>query len=211
MSLRLWLIRHGESTWNAIGRVQGWADPPLSEKGKWQAERVAERLVVVPFTALYTSTLQRAYQTAHIIANNVGLVPVQDSRLREHGMGEATGMQWGREAFLTRWPHLTELANQGKPIRTHIPGAEPSISFVTRVTAAMHDIRQAHPVGDVAVVAHGGVFRAYLMEVFGASSGRAEFSFDNVSVSMLEVTEMSFARLRFLNDCSHLVGKETSE
>ena len=68
MSLRLWLVRHGESTWNALGLVQGWADPPLSEVGEWQAEQVAQRLAGVELAAVYSSTLQRAFQTAQIIA-----------------------------------------------------------------------------------------------------------------------------------------------
>jgi broad specificity phosphatase PhoE len=204
MSLRVWLVRHGESTWNAIGRVQGWSDPPLSELGEWQAEQVARRLASVELAAVYTSTLQRAFQTAQIIADKLDLTPVPDPRLREHGMGEATGMVWGREAFFTRWPFLTEIANQGKPIRTHIPGAEPLDTFINRVNAAIHAIRQAHTQGDVAVVAHGGVVRAYLADLMKASLGSAEFSFGNVSISQVEFTEENFAKVRFVNDCCHL-------
>jgi broad specificity phosphatase PhoE len=204
MSLRLWLVRHGESTWNAIERVQGWADPPLSELGIWQAEQVAQRLADIQMVAIYTSTLQRAFQTAQIIADQLGLTPMPDPRFREHGMGEATGMRWGREFFLSRWPILTEIANQGKPIRTHIPGAESSDVFNQRVMAAIDGIRQSHKEGDVAVVAHGGVFRAYLADLLGISMGGAEFSFSNVSISQVEYTEVNFAKIRFLNDCCHL-------
>ncbi len=207
MSLRLWLIRHGESTWNAIGRVQGWADPPLSELGEWQADQVAQRLANVELTTVYTSTLQRAFQTAQIIADRVGLTPVPDPRLREHGMGEATGMIWSREAFFSWWPFLTEIANQGKPIRTHIPGAEPLDAFINRVNAAIHAIRQAHAEGDVAVVAHGGVLRAYLADLLNASLGSAEFSIDNVSISQIEFTEAHFAKVRFVNDRCHLLAE----
>lgn len=207
MSLRLWLVRHGESTWNAMGRVQGWADPPLSELGKWQAERVAQRLALVDFTAIYTSTLQRAFQTAQIIADKIGVTPVPDPRLREHGMGEATGMIWGREAFFSRWTFLTEIASQGKPIRTHIPGAEPHHIFIKRVNHSIGEIRQTHSKGDVAIVAHGGVFRHYLADLLKASLGVAEFSFDNVSLSQIEFTEENFAKIRFVNDCCHLFAE----
>ncbi len=205
MSLRLWLVRHGESTWNATGRVQGWADPPLSELGMWQAERIAQRLANVEFTAIYTSTLQRAFQTAQIIAAKVGVAVVPDPRLREHGMGEATGMIWGRKAFFSRWPFLTEIANQGKPIRTYIPGSEPLETFMNRVNRSIHAIRQTHSGGDIAVVAHGGVFRHYLADLLDASLGKAEFSFDNVSLSQVEYTEENFAKIRFVNDCCHLL------
>jgi broad specificity phosphatase PhoE len=204
MSLRLWLVRHGESTWNAIGRVQGWADPPLSKLGVWQAERAAQRLVHVKLAAIYASTLQRAFQTAHIIADAVGLPVIADPRLREHGMGEATGMIWGRDAFFSRWPFLTEIANQGKPIRTYIPGSEPHNAFINRVNRAIQAIRQVHAKGDVAVVAHGGVFRHYLADLLNASLGKAELSFGNVSISQVEYTEDGFAKIRFVNDCCHL-------
>lgn len=208
MSLRLWLVRHGESTWNAIGRVQGWADPPLSELGEWQAQQVAQRLAKVELLAVYTSTLQRAFQTAQIIADKVNLIPVSDPRLREHGMGEATGMTWGRDAFVARWPFLTELVSQGKPIRAHIPGAEPVEAFTMRINAAIHAIRQKHAEGDVVVVAHGGVFRTYLADLMHASLGHAEFSIGNVSLSQIEFTEVNFAKVRFVNDCHHLSSKE---
>ncbi len=207
MSLRLWLVRHGESTWNALGLVQGWADPPLSEVGKWQAEQVAQRLAGVELAAVYSSTLQRAFQTAEMIAARLGLTPIPDPRLREHGMGEATGMQWGREAFFFRWPFLTEIANQGKPIRTYIPGAEPEQDFINRINAAILAVRQAYTQGDVAVVAHGGVFRAYLADLLHASMGNAEFSFGNVSLSQVEFTEANFTKVRFVNDCTHLFTK----
>jgi broad specificity phosphatase PhoE len=204
MSLRLWLVRHGESTWNAIGRVQGWADPPLSDLGIYQAERVAKRLAEVGLSAIYSSTLQRAFQTAQIISDKVGVPIMPDPRLREHGMGEATGMIWGREAFFSRWPFLTEIANQGKPIRKHIPGAEPPDIFIDRINHSIYAIKKAHIDGDVAVVAHGGVFRHYIADLLDASLGTADFSFGNVSLSQVEYTEENYAKIRFVNDCTHL-------
>ncbi|MDF1512915.1 MAG: histidine phosphatase family protein [Anaerolineae bacterium] len=208
MSLGLWLVRHGESTWNAMERVQGWADPPLSDRGQWQAQQVAHRLVGVPLAAIYCSNLQRALQTAQIVADLVGLTPVSDPRLREHGMGEATGMPWGRDAFISRWPFLTELVNQGKPIREYIPGAESQEAFSNRINAAINEIRQAYAEGDIAVVAHGGVFRAYLADVLHMSMVSAEFSFGNASLTHIEFTEMNFAKVRFVNDCTHVLNQE---
>jgi broad specificity phosphatase PhoE len=205
MSLRLWLVRHGESTWNAIGRVQGWADPPLSELGEWQAHQVARRLADVKMAAVYTSTLQRAFRTAQIISNRLGIIPVPDPRLREHGMGEATGMIWQREDVFSRWPFLTEIAKQGKHIRTYIPGAEPLIPFIQRIRKAVSEIRQIHREGDVTIVAHGGVFRAYLADLLQTSAGGAELSFGNVSLSQVEYAEENCVRVRFVNDCCHLI------
>ena len=71
--MRLLLVRHGESEWNAIGRLQGQADPPLSKLGRRQAAHVAARLVDEGVEAIVASDLERAYDTADAFAGSVGL------------------------------------------------------------------------------------------------------------------------------------------
>lgn len=71
---RLILVRHGQSTWNAQGRIQGWADPPLDDTGQEQARRLAQRLAAEEHTisALYSSPLLRARQTAEALVREAG-------------------------------------------------------------------------------------------------------------------------------------------
>src|SRR5207302_46661 len=92
LATQLLLIRHGESTWNREGRVQGWLDPPLSERGIQQAARLAERLRDEPLDALYASPQQRARATAQAIADIKGLPLQLDDRLREHRLGGIQGL-----------------------------------------------------------------------------------------------------------------------
>ncbi len=203
MSLRLWLVRHGQSTWNAEGRIQGWADPPLSAHGCRQAEQVAGRLAPVGLAAIYTSTQQRAVQTAQAIGAASGLAPILDERFKEHGMGEATGHDW--EWMIEKWPQLQEIASHGESIRPHIPGTEPSPSFNHRVRAAFAELREKHPTGDVVVVSHGGTFRAYLAFLLGVDEKRDPgLRFGNASLTLVEFIAPGWTDIRFVNETCHL-------
>ena len=85
------LIRHGESIWNQERRIQGNLDPDLSDRGRAQAELLAERLKGRPFAALYTSPLRRALDTATILGESAGLAPRSIDGLREIRLGEWEG------------------------------------------------------------------------------------------------------------------------
>lgn len=203
MTLRVWLVRHGESTWNAEGRLQGWADPPLTDVGRWQAGRVAEKLSRVPLLALYTSPLQRALDTASAIGAAVGLEPLCDERLKEVGVGEATGVNW--EEITTRWPHLEVLAQRGEFVVPHIPGAESVASFCGRVADFAAMLCAQHAEGDVAVVSHGGTLRAYLGRLLGIPDGAyVGLRFGNASISRVRYRAAGRVDVTLLNDRCHL-------
>ena len=89
----LWFVRHGESTWNASGFVQGQANGPvLTRKGRAEAANVAGRLAGAAITAIYTSDLQRARETAEIIGRALRIVAAERCpRLRERNFGQAQG------------------------------------------------------------------------------------------------------------------------
>src|ERR671917_2105987 len=88
---RVLLVRHGQSEWNAVGRWQGQADPPLSDVGRQQARSAARSLGALD--AIFASDLQRATETAMIIAAELGVGPVVvDPDLRERDAGEWSGL-----------------------------------------------------------------------------------------------------------------------
>jgi len=98
---RMLLARHGQSEWNALGRWQGQADPPLSELGRQQARAAADRLGTVD--AIVSSDLERALATAAIIAEVLGVGPVLvEPRLRERSAGEWSGLT--RDEIEADWP-----------------------------------------------------------------------------------------------------------
>src|SRR3954451_18850203 len=88
---RMLLVRHGQSEWNATGRWQGQADPPLSDQGRQQAIDAAARIGSVD--VVVSSGLMRALETARIIADQVGVGPVVvEPDLRERHVGEWSGL-----------------------------------------------------------------------------------------------------------------------
>lgn len=203
MTLRIWLVRHAQSTWNAQRRLQGKANPPLTDEGRRQAACVAERLSGIGATALYTSPLRRAAETAQIIGQTTTLRPVQDSRLQEIGVGVASSYRW--EELMQKWPHLERVAEHGDLVLPHIPGAESLSAFGERIAACFADIQSQHGSGDVVVVAHGGVFRAYLSQIMKVRQGYTPvLHLANTSVSQVSFRAPGWTEIRFINDFSHL-------
>ena len=155
---RLLLIRHGETAWNAVGRVQGQLDVPLSSTGMWQAGRLAQRLgarrAAEPIAAVVASPLARAWLTARPVAEALGLSLTADDRLRERGFGVFEGNTM--EEIAARWPD--EFARwRSRDANWVIPDGESGAQFIARTLAALADVARTWTGHTVAVVAHGGV------------------------------------------------------
>ncbi len=147
---RVLLVRHGQSAWNAEGRWQGHADPPLSPLGVAQARAAATAVGAV--SAIVASDLQRAHTTAELIAGQLGIGPVVlEPRLRERDAGEWTGLT--RADIDEQWPGY--LVDGRRP-----PGFELDDAILGRVTDALADLHRHHPGEHVLAVAHAGVIRA---------------------------------------------------
>jgi broad specificity phosphatase PhoE len=147
VTTRVLLVRHGQSEWNAAGRWQGQADPPLSDLGRRQAHEAARAVGAVD--AVWSSDLQRAAETAAIIAADIGVGPVVlDPDLRERDAGEYSGLT--REEIEERFPGY--LASHRRP-----PSWEPDEHLLARALRALHRIAAEVPGGDVLVVTHGGL------------------------------------------------------
>ncbi len=155
--LRVLVIRHGQSEWNALGRWQGQADPPLSELGVLQAAHAAGRVGAVD--AVVASDLERSRHTAEIIAELVGIGPViVDDGFRERDAGEWQGLT--KAEIDQGWPGW--LAERKRP-----PAFEPEDRFRDRIRDALDRVRALIPDGDVLVVAHAGV--VYQLEAVNGS------------------------------------------
>ena len=151
---RLLLVRHGESTWNARGRWQGWADPPLTDLGRAQAEAAAP--AAAPVDAVVSSDLQRARVTAELMAAvlDVGAVHV-DADLRERDVGNFTGLT--RAEIEERWPGALSRGNAS--IARDPRFGETVEALATRVNAALARLAATFAGQRVLVVTHGGVVR----------------------------------------------------
>jgi probable phosphoglycerate mutase len=151
-ALRLLLVRHAQSEWNAAGRWQGQEDPPLSDLGRQQAAAAAHHLGTVD--AIVASPLERASHTAAILAEGIGVGPVLvDAGLMERHAGEWQGLT--HDEIEHDWPG--HLAQRQRP-----PGFEPDETFLARVHGSLGRIAEEVPSGEVLVVTHGGVL--YMLE-----------------------------------------------
>lgn len=149
--VQLWLVRHGQTDWNLIGRYQGQADQPLNAAGLAQAHELAGRLAGQHFDALYSSDLARARQTADIVGSALGLDVRLEPRLREIDQGEWEGMFFND--LVTRFEKEL-IRHRGDP-SVGPPGGETLIQVARRAYAAATDIAAAWPGGQVLVVSHG--------------------------------------------------------
>ena len=146
---KLLVVRHGQSEWNAAGRWQGRADPPLTMEGRRQAAAAAQKLG--SFDAVVSSPLQRAAETAAIIVEHLDIGPVlTEPDLMERDAGEWQGLT--RAEIEMDWPGFLE--NGERP-----PAYEPDGVMLNRVLGALGRIadRAGEAGGEVLVVAHGGV------------------------------------------------------
>lgn len=162
----VYLVRHGETSWNVEKRFQGQLDVELSEKGKAQARAVADWLAGQPveFAALYSSDLKRAIETARIIGAKVGLIPHLDPALREINAGEWQGLI--ASEIEERFPGKLDEWHRKIDSFT-VPGGE-SVSLVQkRVYAAYEQIVSNHPGEAIIIVSHGAALTALLAALHG--------------------------------------------
>ena len=151
---RVIAIRHGETAWNADARLQGQIDIALNDTGQRQARRVADALADADISALYSSDLLRAAQTAQAIAARCGLVLTTDAGLRERGFGIFEGHTWAD--LERRWPDQARRWRE-READFSPEGGESLSSFYTRCIACATHLSARHPGETIALVAHGGV------------------------------------------------------
>lgn len=178
----LYLVRHGETDWNAQKRIQGRTDIPLNETGRAQARTTGELLARRSWDGIYSSPLSRARETAEIIGAAVGIpgVGVIDE-IGERNYGAAEGLEDSQiEAQF--------------PGDTPVPGRETHGEVAARVLPALLDLGVAHPGQSLLVVSHGGVIRSVLNAVDpGVSHGRIS----NGSVHSFELVDGSLELVAF--------------
>jgi broad specificity phosphatase PhoE len=151
----LLLARHGQTDWNAERRWQGHTDRPLNERGREQAEALAERLADVELVAVYSSDLSRARDTAAVVAERQGLDVRTLPELREVDVGSWAGLT--RAEAEERFPKAFARWQEGHP---GWDDGESYEAMTARVVRAAREIAAGEPDGPVLVVTHAGPIRA---------------------------------------------------
>lgn len=191
---RLFLVRHGETTANVAGRMQGRGNDPLTPRGQQQVQAIAARLAgeQPPISAIYTSPLLRARLTAEAIAARLNLPLRLRDGLQEMHLGQLEGVS--AEELLRAAPRDPDQA---------YPGGESPRAFVERIMGTLYGIAAAHPGEAVVVVSHGGVISTALaIWNEGHGAGWTRYAPANCALSIIEFDARP--RIVLLNDCAHL-------
>ena len=196
--MTLLLLRHGESDGNATGRIQGWADFGLTELGRQQAEAAGRHLADSGASALYSSPLRRARDTAVIVAEHTGLEIVDLPDLREYRFGEAQGLLWS-EAQARFGFGGRDWGSGG------VPGEEGTSAFRDRVSQQVEELAQRHATDVAIAVLHGGVVGALVSRLMGlADSEYAQIYSTNCGITTLSQGMDGRTAVVSLNDVCHL-------
>ena len=194
--LELWLIRHGETDWNAQYRIQGQQHNALSELGVRQARRLGRRLAKEQFDEVYCSDLKRTVQTAELAFPGRKLV--FDRRLREISRGVLEG---NLGADLVGEQRDAYTAMQRDVLNVRPPGGENYRDLAARVVPWLESLPES---GRVAAVTHGGVVYTLLHHIVGVAwAANWRFSADNTGITRLRL-KAEMTRLVSVNDTAHL-------
>jgi probable phosphoglycerate mutase len=189
--LKIILIRHGETAWNAERRLQGHLDIPLNAEGERQARLLADALAPERIDLLVSSDLQRARQTAQAVAAPRGMALHVDPGLRERCYGGFEGLLYSE--IEQRFP-AEFAAWQARNIDATLPDGkncgETFRQFFIRATDAILALARAHPGRTIAMVAHGGVLEcAYRMALDLPLETPRDFKVYNASINRFRMEE----------------------
>lgn len=199
--IRLFLVRHGESEWNILNKVQGQKDTALTDNGIRQAEKLAERLKKESIDFIYSSDLKRAYDTAKIVGDKLGLKVNKLEGLREINFGCWQGLSINEIKEKFREEHLIWMT---KPHVLDLPGGETLISLQERVLKAVNSIIKRHEGKNILLVSHGAAIKTLILGILDIDvSNYRKISLDNVGISIIEFREHNPV-IKVLNDTSHV-------
>ncbi len=204
--MNLILIRHGETDWNRIGRCQGVADIVLNENGKKQARELAESLKNHDITAVYSSNLKRAHETAKEIAKHHNLSVRVDPGLQEMNQGDLEGLTFPaiRERYVEVLKNWRE-----SPETLRLPNGESLIEVQQRAWEAFEKVHKLHLGETVVAVSHNLTIITLLCKITGVGlKGFRDFDIHATSKNVI-VSEDGLVRVDVINDISHLSPMES--
>ncbi|MBB5185268.1 putative phosphoglycerate mutase [Faecalicoccus acidiformans] len=182
--MKVYIVRHGQTYFNVMGRVQGWCDSPLTKQGIQQAEHLASYFESIPLASGYHSGSERAADTLDLILKDREVPRKRDKRFKEVFFGDYEG-----ELIRNIFP-------DGKVIQEefYAHGGENRHEAAMRFFMAIQDLERQEQ-GDILIVSHGSVIRQFLEEHSKTFFQRAKEQnltralVPNCSVSVVEIKE----------------------
>jgi len=202
------VIRHGETEWNRERRMQGTTDTRLSDLGRAQAQALGRRLESRGFTALYSSDLSRARDTALAIAERTGRSVLTDPRLQERRFGIFEGLLAAE--IKARYPEEHARFASRDP-DYEVPGGESASAFTARCLGCLSEIAGRHPGTEVVVVTHGLVLDSLYRAAHGLGHGEPRpVPLINASINLFGYGASAW-RMVLWGDVSHLKEEEVTQ
>ncbi|MDX6695689.1 MAG: 2,3-bisphosphoglycerate-dependent phosphoglycerate mutase [Blastocatellia bacterium] len=206
-STRILLIRHGQSRGNAEGRFGGHTATPLSARGRKQAEATALALASEKISAIYSSDLLRAVETAMPLARVTGLEVEPTDAFRERSVGVMEGLTF-EEAAAQRPEQYAALIR--RDFEHVMLGGESYRQMLERAVAYLDRITERHSNGQVAIFSHTGticILSLHLMGALDAQTLRPVWiTTANCGITSIELRRDGFVRVLAVNDTRHLSG-----
>lgn len=202
---KLFLVRHGQSAGNAEGRFGGHGPTPLSELGKKQADITAKALAKEHVTAIYSSDLERALQTARPLADLLGLEVIATEAFRERHVGVLEGLTF-EESKANHPEDYYALVNRN--VHHVITKGESYKHLLKRATNELWEILRTHKGGKIAVFSHTGAICFMTLHLMGAIRRDTRHTpwivTSNCGISRFEIRGRNNVRVLALNDTRHL-------
>ena len=164
MTTRICFIRHGETDWNVAHRIQGQTDVPLNETGRSQALAMAFNAGHYEFSAIVSSDLQRAVDTARMVAERRGLAVSTMTQLRERHFGIFQGLTAAEGLQVNPAAHACYI---GRDVNYDFETGESMLRFAGRVAEAVDYLARQHSKQTIAVVSHAGVLEIIYRKATG--------------------------------------------
>jgi probable phosphoglycerate mutase len=206
-STRILLVRHGQSRGNAEGRFGGHSATPLSQTGRAQAEATARALAAEGVTAIYSSDLLRAVETARPLADALGLEVNRTEAFRERSVGRMEGLTFEEAAEQFSEEYAALLRRDFEHV---LRGGESYRQMLDRASRALDACIDAHRGGTVAVFTHTGTICILILHLMGALDAPTLrpvwIKTSNCGISRIELRSDGFVRVLNLNDTRHLTG-----
>jgi broad specificity phosphatase PhoE len=201
------IIRHGQSLGNAEGRFGGHTDTPLSPRGRRQAQATAKALAGENFSAIYSSDLPRAVETADPLAKLTGVSLQTTEALRERSVGVMEGLTFEEAAEL----HPKEYAALLRSDFEHVLlGGESYRQTLDRASGLLDEAIEQHKGGRIALFAHTGTICILILHLLGALDAPdlkpVWIATANCGIARFELRDDGFVRLLTINDTRHLSG-----
>lgn len=201
MSNTFYIVRHGQTNWNILGKTQGHGNSDLTKKGEEQAIELAKAMVNYPIDLIYSSDLGRAVQTAKIIGDKIGVEIEETPALREMGFGEWEGLlieeiKKNHSKIYDTWrnePHLAE-----------IPGGETLHIIKDRVDKFIEEINKKYDNKHILLVSHSVTVRVMLLSFLNSGVENIyRIKQDNTALNIVEFRNYGPV-VQKMNDTSHI-------